>query len=323
LKQFGRWLVEQWGPQKSEFYPLTIENHEIIKKFLDNSRHLFVEDGETEISRLLEAGEGWLAETAGKLWGMIILQAKDCSAYPAPRPDVRSVKLIALARGRSPSQDVPILLQQATDHLDRVGSAYQIFIYGSSRWVKQPFLGIDFETVERVQHLQLDYLGRRIDQLQPSVLPTLPALEIRPAREDEYIALAQLDAAAFDPIWHWSQSALRRLTQSHRLQVAIHQGKLAGYSALRLQVPDFAHLARLAVAPAEQGKRLGQRLLIDVLQHAHEYQIPSIGLNTQASNHRALRLYRSFGFRPTGHIDPTLVKNVGHRVDVPQAGMYT
>jgi len=309
LKRLGSWLMGRSGQEYTRFYLATTEHHKRVQALLDDSRHLFVEDRELQLASLLESGDSWLAEEAGKLWGMMRLQSKDCSAYPAPRPNIHSVQVLALSRWRSLQKDVPLLLNAATAHLNEAGSPYQLFVYGSSRWLKQPFLQADFEIVERVKHLQLDHLSRRMRQLQSSDVAQ-STVKICLAQADDYIALAQLDAAAFDPIWHWPEPALGKLNQTHHVQVAIHDGQLAGYSALRLHPPDFAHLARLAVAPALQGQRLGQQLLLSALQYAHEHQVQSVGLNTQASNEPAQRLYHAFGFRPTGQTDPILVKAV-------------
>jgi ribosomal-protein-alanine N-acetyltransferase len=63
-----------------------------------------------------------------------------------------------------------------------------------------------------------------------------------------------------------------------------------------------AHLTRIAVHPDWQGQGVGKRLLAAAVQTAQSHSARSLTLNTQVSNRRSQRLYRAFGFAPTGQI---------------------
>ena len=63
---------------------------------------------------------------------------------------------------------------------------------------------------------------------------------------------------------------------------------------------DQLHVVTIAVDPAEQGKGIGQRLLLACHDIAADADFDSIALEVRASNARAQRLYERFGFRRTG-----------------------
>lgn len=66
---------------------------------------------------------------------------------------------------------------------------------------------------------------------------------------------------------------------------------------------DQLHLVTIAVDPAEQGKGIGQALLLAVCDLAIEAEFDTIALELRASNDRALRLYEYFGFRCVGRLN--------------------
>jgi ribosomal protein S18 acetylase RimI-like enzyme len=84
------------------------------------------------------------------------------------------------------------------------------------------------------------------------------------------------------------------------MQVAECAGVLVGYNCIRLFARREAQLARMAVAPAWQGRGLGRALLVDALNAAMLGGSRTVSLNTQADNHRAQQLYARYGFHFTG-----------------------
>ena len=63
---------------------------------------------------------------------------------------------------------------------------------------------------------------------------------------------------------------------------------------------DQLHVVTIAVDPAEQGRGIGQRLLLACHDIAADSDFDSIALEVRASNARAQRLYERFGFKRTG-----------------------
>lgn len=62
------------------------------------------------------------------------------------------------------------------------------------------------------------------------------------------------------------------------------------------------HLVTIAVDPEQQGRGIGQALLLAVCDLAIEADLDSIALEVRASNARALRLYEHLGFRRSGSL---------------------
>jgi len=62
----------------------------------------------------------------------------------------------------------------------------------------------------------------------------------------------------------------------------------------------MGHLARLAVIPNRQGKRVGSMLLHDLLSKFDKRGIKSVTVNTQNSNQSSQRLYNHYGFERNG-----------------------
>jgi ribosomal protein S18 acetylase RimI-like enzyme len=131
-------------------------------------------------------------------------------------------------------------------------------------------------------------------------------LTITPMQENELEQVGEVDQTAFEPIWRYSLSDLRSAYHnSAYAAVARFQERIVGYqisSATALS----AHLARLAVSPELQGKKIGTFLANDMIQHFNEHGIATITVNTQSDNAASLRLYKRLGFMETGEKFPVL-----------------
>jgi GNAT superfamily N-acetyltransferase len=62
---------------------------------------------------------------------------------------------------------------------------------------------------------------------------------------------------------------------------------------------DDLYVCRMAVVPAEQGRKLGWRLLEHVEQHATQAGFKRLVLSTTPFLRKAIRLYENFGFHRT------------------------
>jgi ribosomal protein S18 acetylase RimI-like enzyme len=65
-----------------------------------------------------------------------------------------------------------------------------------------------------------------------------------------------------------------------------------------------AHLSRMTVHPAQQGKGIGAALLANALENYRLQNIKTVTLNTQTDNLPSRRLYERFGFEVTGFSYP-------------------
>jgi ribosomal-protein-alanine N-acetyltransferase len=150
---------------------------------------------------------------------------------------------------------------------------------------------------------------RRMDR---SPLPRINNQDvlIRDWTRADLSAVCQVDWAAFAPIWRYDSDALLAASQqSSACTVMEVTGKIAGYQ-MSTQYSESGHLARLAIAPALQGKGLGALLLHDVIKKFGERNIGLITVNTQQDNVRSQRLYIGNGFKVTGHAVPIWTLNL-------------
>ena len=133
----------------------------------------------------------------------------------------------------------------------------------------------------------------------------LPALGpcsagVRAASDADIPAVAVVDRAAFTPPWWHSEDAIRRRAgRAAYFAVATLAGKVVGYAEGELRLP-VAHLNRIAVHPAQQGRGVGAALLRDTLRAFWRQGAGYVTLNTQSDNVYSQRLYRRFGFEATG-----------------------
>ena len=108
-----------------------------------------------------------------------------------------------------------------------------------------------------------------------------------------------VDAATFDPLWHFGRRDLFELLMRGRMQVAWWEGQMVGYNAVCANSQSEGQLARLAVHPNFQGRGIGRALVSDAIRYAAgEFSV--LVLNTQINNNRSQSLYRGLGFRPIG-----------------------
>jgi ribosomal protein S18 acetylase RimI-like enzyme len=132
-------------------------------------------------------------------------------------------------------------------------------------------------------------------------------IAVRRATQRDLQRVLEIDAASFDTLWTKGGEILGpALVDAPYFAVAEWQGQIVGYSYVSMHGAWQAHLVRIAVAPAWQGKRVGVRLLADVVRFCRHQRLDLLTLNTQATNTHAQRLYEWFGFQRTGETQSVL-----------------
>ena len=100
----------------------------------------------------------------------------------------------------------------------------------------------------------------------------------------------------------WPAHAYRTELETNRLAsylVARIQGRVVGYGGMWLMV-DEAHITTFAVDPDFRRRRIGERLLLALLDLAVGRNAREATLEVRLSNLAARRLYEKYGFRPVG-----------------------
>lgn len=130
------------------------------------------------------------------------------------------------------------------------------------------------------------------------------SISIRPMLTLDLDRVTEVDAAAFPLLWQITCADLQRAhSQSFLASVAEHEGKLIGYQ-LSTRTSLGIHLARLAVLPDAQGKGVGKRLVVDLIEKSVKRGLQRFTVNTQSDNPRSLILYKKLGFEETGERYP-------------------
>ncbi len=122
----------------------------------------------------------------------------------------------------------------------------------------------------------------------------------------EEMRLADLDAvqtierASFTTPWpaHAYRSEIETNRLAHYL-VARLGDEVVAYAGMWLMV-DEAHITTFAVAPRWRRHRVGERLLLAMLDLAGDRRAREATLEVRLSNLAARRLYEKYGFRPVG-----------------------
>lgn len=287
-----------------------------IERFLRRAQHVYADAGREDLLGLIRSQVAIIGRPEGSGQGpicaLLILQRDPRpSTLPTGAPDREILRYAALAPGRSSISDLPILIDTVWPWLAERGDHFQVQAYGSQHWIVKPLLASGFEVEERIEFLRLSRLQQRSEpQLvaEGSLASSEDGLVIRPVSPDDLAQLAELDAAAFPPRWHFGERDLFTLLLGGTMRLILVDDRLVGYWAQTPTADQEAHLARLAVHPDLHGRGVGRFLLADAIEYARSEKFRSVLLNTQTDNRRALNLYRSFGFRPTGRIVPILTR---------------
>lgn len=102
--------------------------------------------------------------------------------------------------------------------------------------------------------------------------------------------------------------------------VAEEQEKIAGHGyLLKLPLKNLSHVAQLTIAlhPTWQGKGVGMQLMEALINWAEkDPSVEKIELNVRATNERAIRLYKKWGFRLEGFLTQRLKVNARYIDDL-------
>jgi ribosomal protein S18 acetylase RimI-like enzyme len=217
-------------------------------------------------------------------------------ACPPDPPSIAWVRLF-IASGKAPLEEAwQRLWEAARLDLSHKGS-FLVAAIVLQEWFNALLLASGFSSRQSIVMLER--------QGEPLLETAGPAgVSIRPMRPNDLPAVAEVDAAAFDPLWQNSLPTFEQAyLQAALTAVAEMEGRVIGYQ-ISTRNPLGAHLARLAVRPEAQGGGIGYALIADLVRQAAGYGITHLTVNTQSDNAASLRLYKRTGFRETGERYP-------------------
>lgn len=179
-------------------------------------------------------------------------------------------------------------------------SGYDIIRTGAiSTDVARTFVDAGFREIQRLALLELDDESTlvRLRKMRS------PLVELRPLRSLRSLQLAaDIDAKAFEPGWNMDAPNIREAclaTPNHRIRLAVAANdEPVGYM-ITGRSASTGFVQRLAVEPSHSGLGVGSALLQDGLSWLARHRVESVLVNTHLDNHRALDLYRRWGFQRT------------------------
>jgi ribosomal-protein-alanine N-acetyltransferase len=131
------------------------------------------------------------------------------------------------------------------------------------------------------------------------IRPTAEAprrLEIARMAVDDIPAVLAIELLSFSSAWPTNafQNELRDNKLAHYF-VGRLEGKIVAYGGIWVILED-SHITTIAVHPDQRGKRLGEEMLVHLLDEAIERGASWITLEVRETNDVAQKLYRKYGF---------------------------
>lgn len=278
-----------------------------LRRLLNAARYRFADFGMEDLPNLLVKSDSVLGTDTGVVWGFLGLQTEERPAtLPAGAPTRSYLRALALRGGYAPAGYVPPLLEEAFTRLREHGESIQVITYGGDGWVYKVLHDAGFTVADQVQFYELPRPHRELNRLPTYAGPAI----LLPADDRHLAQLAEMDADAFPPLWHFGHKDMLELLVRTRLQMAMLDNEIVGYTSSSANSGAELQLARLAVRPDVQGRGIGRQLLRDVIRYAASQRYERVILNTQTDNERSQHLYRAFGFRPTSRPVPVLAMTV-------------
>ncbi len=127
-----------------------------------------------------------------------------------------------------------------------------------------------------------------------------PIVLVRPMTIADLPMVHLIERASFSA--PWPPQAYRQELETNRLAhylVAQMGDEIVAYGGIWLMV-DEAHVTTFAVHPRYRRRRIGERLLLALLDVARDRHAREATLEVRLSNLAARRLYEKYGFRPVG-----------------------
>lgn len=123
-------------------------------------------------------------------------------------------------------------------------------------------------------------------------------VSIEPMRRTDLEAVARIDRRCFPVPWLPGAYLTELSNRSACYLVARIGSEVVGYAGAWVIMSE-AHITTLAVDPVWQRRRIGERLLIALLEEGLLRGASLVTLEVRESNRTAQKLYRKYGFRET------------------------
>ena len=120
-------------------------------------------------------------------------------------------------------------------------------------------------------------------------------IRIEPMELEDVEQVAELDKQCFPTPWSAGAYTNELHNPSAYYIVARSDSRIVGYAGMWLIV-DEAHITTIGVAPELRGRKIGERMLVNLLDEAIHRGARRITLEVRRSNRIAQNLYDKYGF---------------------------
>lgn len=226
-------------------------------------------------------------------------------ACPIERERIAWVRLFVYTGRWSAENAWHIIWTAAQQEIAQAGGA-TVAAIAVQPWFQDVLAGSGFENRQQIVMLEWRYQPpfASVTEREPS------GLRIRRMTDADLPEVERTDTASFDPLWQNALETLHKAFDQALYATVIENEKgILGYQ-LSTGGGQRAHLARLAVHPAAQGKGVGRALLRDLFQYITYAGISRLSVNTQSDNQASLSLYQNTGFVRTGEAYPVYTFDV-------------
>ena len=126
---------------------------------------------------------------------------------------------------------------------------------------------------------------------------SLVSIRIERMQSEDVERVAELDRQCFPTPWSVSAYATEIHNPSAYYIVArTLDQRIVGFAGMWL-IMDESHITTIGVDPTCRGKKIGERMLINILDEAIHRGARRATLEVRRSNHTAQNLYHKYGFR--------------------------
>ena len=130
--------------------------------------------------------------------------------------------------------------------------------------------------------------------------PAAPDIEIARMRRRHLRGIMAIERQVYPRPWSPSLFVSEMTSgRSRAYLVAVESRSVVGYGGLVLY-GDEAHVTTIAVDPEHHRRKIGTRLLYELIGQAREMGAHAVSLEVRVTNWAAQRMYAKFGFRPVG-----------------------
>jgi ribosomal-protein-alanine N-acetyltransferase len=130
--------------------------------------------------------------------------------------------------------------------------------------------------------------------------PEAPEVEITPMRRRHLRGVMSIERQVYPRPWSPSLFVSEMSAgHSRAYLVALLGRRVVGYGGL-VSYGDEAHVTTIAVDPEEQRRKIGTRLLYELIRQGQRMGARAVSLEVRVTNWGAQRMYARFGFRPVG-----------------------